>query len=304
MQDHATDIATAGGTASAAAIGMAATAAALAATDAALVRAVAQEMHPFAIGFFRSAFGLAFLAPWIIARGGLGLSRYRGLHLLRAAIKLLSLVAFYAAFASAELADATAVMFTAPLFLTLGAWIWLGERLDALRIFGIATGFAGALILIAPGGGSASPALLYALSGAALIAVAQLMLKAMSAHDDTGTLVAWNLVVTVPLAAIPAALVWTTPSVEVLGLLALQGVLGAANMALMTRAFGLADASLLAPVDFLRLPMVAALGYLAFGESPGLATWIGAAVILTGTLVVTAGGRLKTHRAGLPAQRR
>jgi len=304
MQDHAADITNTGGIAAGAAIGMAAGAAALAAADAALVRAVADEMHPFAIGFFRSAFGVAVLAPWIIARGGLGLSRYRALHLLRAAIKLLSLVAFYAAFASAELADATAVMFTAPLFLTLGAWIWLGERLDALRIVGVATGFTGALILIAPGSDAVSPALLFALAGAALIAVAQLMLKAMSAHDDTGTLVAWNLVVTVPLAAIPAALVWTTPSPEVLALLALQGVLGAANMALMTRAFGLAEASLLAPVDFLRLPMVAVLGYLAFGESPGLATWIGAAVILTGTLVVTAGGRLRTHRAGRPARGR
>lgn len=273
------------------AMALAAVAAGLNALDAVIVRAVSDQMHPFAIGFYRSAFGLLAVLPWIVSRGALAGSSYRWLHALRAGIKLLSLVAFYAAFAAADLADATAIMFTAPLFLTLGAWAVLGERLDALRLIGIAAGFAGALIIIRPGGGEPSAALLFALGGAALIAAAQLMLKAMSRRDTTETLVAWNLVATVPLALIPALVVWTTPSPGVLALLALQGVLGAANMAMMTRAFGLADASLLAPIDFLRLPMVAALAFMLFGEVPGLATWIGAAVIVAGALAVSAGGR-------------
>lgn len=278
------------------AMALAAAAAMLNSADAVIVRLVSLEMHPFAVGFYRSAFGLLAVLPWIVSRNALAGSSYRWLHALRAGIKLLSLVAFYAAFAAADLADATAIMFTAPLFLTLGAWFVLGERLDGLRLAAIAAGFVGALIIIRPGA-EPSPALVFALAGAALIAVAQLMLKAMSHRDATETLVAWNLVVTVPLALIPTLLVWTPPSPGTLALLALQGVLGAGNMAMMTYAFGLVDASLIAPMDFLRLPMVAVLAFMFFGEVPSMTTWIGAGVIVAGALAVTFGGRaLKSAR--------
>jgi len=263
------------------------------ALDAVLVRLVSETMHPFAIGLFRSGFGLLFVAPWMVSVQRLARSSYRWTHVVRAAIKLAALVAFYAAFARANLADATAIMFTAPLFLTLGAWLVLRERLDLLRVLAILAGFCGALIIIRPGQGDPSPALLFALGGAAMIAVSQLMLKVMSRRDDTRTLVAWNLVVTVPLAVLPALLVWQTPNWDILALLALQGGLGALNMAMLTRAFSLTEASRLAPIDFLRLPVVALLAFVAFGEVAGINTWIGAAVILSGTLLVTLGGRLR-----------
>lgn len=274
-------------------LGLAIVAAVMNAMDAILVRLVSDTMHPFAIVLFRSAFGLLFIAPWVLSLPRLARSAYRWTHVARAAIKLASLAAFYAAFARANLADAMAIMFTAPLFLSLGAWLVLRERMDMVRIVAILTGFCGALIIIRPGQGDPSPALLYALGGAAMIAVAQLMLKVMSRRDDTGTLVAWNLVVTVPIAALPAFFVWQTPSWPVLALLALQGGMGAANMALMTRAFSLVDASRLAPVDFLRLPVVALIAFLAFGEAPGLATWIGAVIVLCGTLLLVLGGRVR-----------
>ena len=279
--------------AAALAIGLAAVAAALNAVDAVLVRLVSETMHPFAIGLFRSAFGLLFIAPWMVSVSSLARSGYRWLHVVRAGVKLASLIAFYAAFARANLADVTAIMFTAPLFLTLGAWLVLRERLDALRILAILAGFLGALIIIRPGEGDPSPALLLALGGAALIAASQLMLKFMSRKDDTRTLVAWNLVATVPLALIPALFVWQTPTWDILVLLALQGGLGALNMAILTRAFTLTEASRLAPIDFLRLPVVALLAFFAFGEVAGINTWLGAAVIFAGTLLLTLGGGIR-----------
>jgi drug/metabolite transporter (DMT)-like permease len=285
------------------AIGLAIVASVMNAMDAVLVRLVSDTMHPFAIVLFRSAFGLLFIAPWMLSLRRLARSCYRWTHAVRAAIKLVALAAFYAAFARANLADATAIMFTAPLFLSLGAWLVLRERLDTVRVLAILAGFCGALIIIRPSQGDPSPALLYALAGAALIAVAQLMVKAMSRRDDTGTLVAWNLVVTVPIAAVPALFVWHTPSWPVLALLALQGALGAANMAIMTRAFSLIDASRLAPVDFLRLPVVALIAFVAFGEAPGLNTWIGAIVILSGTLLLISGGRFRCGRSPRRAPR-
>ena len=74
-------------------------------------------------------------------------------------------------------------------------------------------------------------------------------------------------------------------------LLMVQGVLGAANMALTTHAFSLAPATIVAPVDFLRLPLVAAAAYLLFGEVAGPATWLGGAIICGSALLASRSSR-------------
>lgn len=275
-----------------------AAAAALAAADAAVVRLLAGEVHAFVIGFFRSLFGLLTIVPLIVARPRVLKSGYRLQHVTRAALKLAALICFFMAFAAAPLADAMAIMFTTPIFLMLGAWLWLGEKLTPGLVFALVAGFAGALIIIDPAGqGGMEVALLLALAGAALQAVVQLMLKRMSDLDSTETLVVWNLIVTVPLAAVPAAFYWTTPDLREFALLALQGAMGAANMALMTKAFSIADASQIAPMDFLRLPFVAVMAWILFGEVAGLSTWLGAAIIFAATMIVVGGGRLRRRVA-------
>jgi drug/metabolite transporter (DMT)-like permease len=124
--------------------------------------------------------------------------------------------------------------------------------------------------------------------------VIQLMLKPMSGRDSTQTLVAWNLIWTVPIAAIPAWYFWAPLTGGEWGLLALQGVLGVVNMALVTRAFALAEASLIVPIDFLRLPAVAALGFLLFGQTVPATTWIGGAVIFAATLIMARSARFRS----------
>ncbi|MFB9949152.1 DMT family transporter [Rhizobium puerariae] len=272
-------------------------AAALSAVDAVIVRLLADDVHPFVIGFFRSLCGLMTILPWIALRPQILRTRYRLRHASRAALKLLSLVCGFAAFAAAPLADVTAIMFTAPVFVIIGAWLMLGERLTIARILAVLAAFAGTMVIIAPGGeGGASIALLLAVTGAALQALVQLMLKRMSDRDSVETLVAWNLIVTVPIAAIPAFFVWETPGLRDCGLLVLQGALGAVNMSLMTKAFSLADASHVAPVDFLRLPFVAIASWLIFGEIAGLRTWSGAILILLATMLPVAGGLIRRRR--------
>ncbi|MCP4382393.1 MAG: DMT family transporter [Hyphomicrobiales bacterium] len=261
------------------------------AVDTVLVRILTTELNPFVIGFFRALFGLLFVLPWIVSRPGILRSHYRWLHVLRAGLKLMALIAFFFAIAAAPLADVTAIAFTSPILVALGAWLFLGEQVTIRRIVAIALGFAGVLIILAPGGADIDLALGYALLGAVLIATIQIMLKRMSATDSTDTLVAWNLVVTVPLAAIPALIVWSTPSLAMLALLALQGVFGAVNMASITKALSLADASVITPIDFLRLPFVAIMAFVLFQESVGLPTWIGAGIIFAATLLMAHAGR-------------
>jgi drug/metabolite transporter (DMT)-like permease len=265
------------------------------ALDAVIVRLLAREVHPLIIGLTRTSFGLLAMLPWILTQPGMLATRFLLMHVVRAALKLASLVAVFFALAQAPLADVTAIGFAAPLFVTVGAWLLFGERPVPVRILAVVLGFFGVLIVLQPdwvsGAVAISTGLLLALAGAALTAVIQLMLKSMARLDRTDTLVAWNLIVSVPLAAVPALLVWQNPTLAHWGLLAIQGALGALNQTMVTRAFQLTDASLVAPIDFLRLPFVAVLAFGLFGEVAGLSTWAGAAVIFVATLLMAASGR-------------
>ncbi|WP_292294400.1 DMT family transporter [Marivita sp.] len=266
----------------------------LGAVDAALVRYVSPSVHPFVIGFTRALFGLLVFLPFILARPAILRSAFGPRHALRATLKLASLIAFFIAFASAPLADVMAIGFAAPIGVTIGSWLFLSERPRALRILGVIVGFVGVLIVLRPGqGGDMSAGLLFALLGAVLTAVIQLVLKPMSRRDSTETLVAWNLIWTVPIAAIPAALVWEMPSVTEWGLLAIQGALGMVAMGAITRAFSYADASLVAPVDFMRLPFAAVLGFALFAQEVPLTTWVGGAVIFASTLITARSARAR-----------
>lgn len=272
----------------------AAMAALLFSADAVVVRQLGGALHPFVIGFFRALFGAIAVLPLVLAKPDLLRSAYPlHLHAFRAGLKLLALVAFFAAFSSQEpLANVTAIAFTSPIFVVIGASLALRERLRFRRLLALAVGFSGAMVIVGPAGGGLSLAIGMALAGAVMQSVIQLMLKSMSNDDPIATLVLLNLFLTVPIALLLALPFWTRPELWQLALLALQGVLGAASMALMTHAYSLADASIVAPVDFLRLPFVALLGYLVFGEISGLPTWIGGGLICTAALLASHASRL------------
>jgi len=257
------------------------------AVEAVIVRSVSPSVHPFVIGFTRSLFGLLAILPWIIVRPTVLTSNFHFRHVLRAALKLASLIAFFGAFATAQLADVTAIAFTSPIFVTIGAWFFLSEQPRMVRVVAVVVGFIGVLVVLRPAQQDAiSIGLLLALLGALLTAIIQLVLKPMTTRDSTETLVAWNLIVTVPLAAIPAFIVWKMPTTLEWGLLSVQGVLGVLSMGMVTKAFSLADASLMAPIDFLRLPIVAALAYAFFDQVSGMTTWIGGVMIFVATLLM------------------
>ena len=265
---------------------------ALLAIDSVLVRLLSDSVHPFVMGFTRAVFGLLAVTPWLLTKRDILHSEYRFLHFVRAALKLGALVSFFYAFALASLADVTAIAFTSPIFVTLGAWLFLSEKLVTLRIVAVTIGFAGVIFVLRPGQASGIPVgLLFALAGAFLTAAIQLILKPMTAKDSSETLVSWNLILLVPIAAIPAFFVWVTPSPSEWAILAFQGVLGALSMTLATKAFSLADASLITPFDFLRLPFVAILGFLFFSETVPVTTWIGGGVIFLATLLMARSAR-------------
>jgi drug/metabolite transporter (DMT)-like permease len=287
---EATDLATTGASApsaSARAAALMVLVAGLTAVDTALVRVLTADVHPFVIGFFRSAFGLVAVLPWILReRRSLFRTDHLRLHALRAAVKLLALVSFFFAVASAPLAAVTAIAFATPVFVAVGAVLLLGERLPPLRVAAIGLGFVGVLVILRPDAGAFEPGLLFALAGALGLAAIALMLKFLSGRDRSATIVGLNLLLTVPMAAVLAVPVLTPLAPGTLGLLVLQGALGALSMTLVTRAMALADASFLMPIEFLRLPLVAAIAYFAFAELPDAGTWVGGIVIFAATMML------------------
>ena len=262
------------------------------AADSLIVRALAGEIHPVMIGFTRVLFGLAALAPILIRRPHVLRTQARWTHVLRAALKLASLIALFAALQQAPLATVTAIGFASPLFVALGAWLLLKEQPGWTRVAGLVLGFAGILVILGPAVGlSHGMALSLALASALLTATIQLMLKVMGRGEGAMSLVAWNLIVSLPLAVIPAAFVWTWPTPTQWALLALQGVIGTACQLGVTRALQLADASLVAPADFLRLPFVGLAAWVVFAQVPPLATFIGGAMIFVSVMVLSMSAR-------------
>jgi len=266
--------------------------------DAAIVRLLADDIHPFFMGFSRSVFGLLIMLPWIIRQPQILKTERYWLHILRAALKLVALISLFAALAHAALATVTTISFAAPFFVMLGAWLFLSEKLHLARILAVIAGFGGVVVVLNPGSGMMNAALGFALLSAVATATIQLILKYMGRSEATDTLVAWNLIVTVPLALIPAIWFWAHPSAYQWVLLAIQGINGAAAQLLVTKAFQLADASLIAPVDFARLPFIAIIGFWAFGEIPGHTTWFGAAMIFIALMLTTYSGRSAGHKHG------
>jgi drug/metabolite transporter (DMT)-like permease len=161
------------------------------------------------------------------------------------------------------------------------------------------------LIVLRPGGRRAlHPGALAILASAVALAAIGLIAKVLARHDPPRTIVAINLVLSVPLALLAAVPFWTTPSLATLGLMAVQGALGAASQVCFIKALGLADASLMMPIDLVRLPMVALLGFLAFGQVPDAWTWTGGVVICAAVvLLLRAGARTRTPVAPSPPDR-
>ncbi|MBL6945514.1 MAG: DMT family transporter [Rhodospirillales bacterium] len=267
------------------------------ALDTVVVRVVVADLHPFEIIFFRTLFSFVFMVPWIW-RGGFAqfATKHPVLHLICAAGKLAALGALFYAVSLMVLADLTAVMFSMPLFAALGAWLFLGESMRALRLAATIIGFIGVLIVIRPGGGSMGVGALFAVGAALGIAAIGLIVKRLSSEEMSRTIVFWNTVLLTPMALLVSIPVWAWPSWSALAWMVLQGFLGFVSQMCFTKALQYGDASTLMPLDFLRLPIIAAIGFAAFGEIPGFWTWAGAAVIFLAVVLLF---RDERRRGGL-----
>jgi drug/metabolite transporter (DMT)-like permease len=244
------------------------------------IRIAAVELDPLEIAFFRNLFALAFMLPWLARTGLGGLRTARlGTHFWRAAMGMMAMVCWFYSVALLPLAEAVALNFTVPLFATAGAALFLGEIVRARRWSATLVGFLGTLVILRPGFAEASPLMALPVVAAAFMATSTLIVKSLARHDSPATIVLYMNLILTPLSLVPAIFVWRWPSGTTLALLVLIGLLAALAHISLTRAYTKADASAVVPFDYARLPFVAAMAFIVFGQVPDLWTWIGAAII-------------------------
>ncbi len=250
-----------------------------------ILRKVSAELHPFAVIFWRNAFSLMFLAPWVL-RGGVANLRTRriGLHMVRATSGLAALITWITALTLMPMAEVTALGFTAPLFVTVGAALFLREAVGLRRWLAVAVGFGGAMIILRPGIDAVSLPALIALGAAAFMATSFLLVKKLSSTETPMTIVFYMGLFMLPISAVLAAFQWKMPSPELWPWLVGVGLVATLVQMTMAKAFSVADVTAIMPFDFTKLIFTASLGFVIFAEVPGIWTWVGGAVIFSATV--------------------
>ncbi len=246
-----------------------------------IVRLVGSNLHPVQAAFIRYALGIVVLAP-LFARSGIGLLRTRhpGRHALRGCVHAVGVMLWFFAVSKLPIAEATALSFTAPIFVAIGAVVFLGERITRARIVSVVLGFAGVLIILRPGFADVGLGAVAMLLAAPMFAVSKLLVKFLVRNDSSSTVVAHLSIFATLTMLIPAIFVWQAPSPLEMLLLLGTAVFATASHLCMARGLALVEVSVAQPVEFLQLVWSTLLGLAFFGETPTLWIWAGAAVIV------------------------
>ncbi len=249
-----------------------------------VIRVVSASVHPFEIVFFRNVFGLAALLPMLVRTPAL-IDRKRALpNLRRASSGLIATLGTFYAVANAPLATALAINYTAPLFATLGAMLFLGERIHARRGAALAVGFVGMLVVVRPGALPLTPGIAAAVLSAVATAFSYLAIRALVGRDDPRSVAAWSFILMLLPSGAVAAFVWSWPSPAAWGLLVVIGGLAAVGQLGLAFAFARAEASAVLPYDFVRFGLITLGGIVLFGERYDALTLGGGAIILGATI--------------------
>ena len=184
------------------------------------------------------------------------------------------------------IAEATAIGFTGPLFITILSVPFLGERVGWHRWLAVVIGLAGVLVIVRPGGAVWHWSAVAALLGAVCFAVFQLITRHLASQERHQTTLLYTSIGGTVWASLIVPFFWTTPTPTHWLMFLIIGAMGAGAHFCMIQAFSRAQASLLAPFNYSKLIWVMILGYLVFDELPGLDTLIGSAVIAAAGLYV------------------
>lgn len=252
----------------------------------ALMRGLALQLDAFQTQFLRYLFGLLVMLP-LVLRAGIAAWRPRNIggQFARGAVHSFGLALWFMAIPHITLADTTAIGFTGPIFIMIGAALVFGEKMRWERWLAALIGFAGVLIVVAPklsatGGGYS----LLMLASAPVFAASFLITKGLTRYEKPAVIVLWQSITVTAISFPLALLAWRAPTpAQWLAFLAC-GILGSAGHYFLTRSFSIADISATQSVKFLDLVWASLLGWMIFADRPSQSTLIGGVVICASTI--------------------
>lgn len=250
-------------------------------------RMTTSELGVFQVLELRSVIGWFILLPLVLAKGGFAAmtSRRLPLHIARNIVHYVGQGAWLYALTLIPLGVLVSIEFTTPIWTALLAVFFLGERLNRFRITSIVLGLIGVIIIVRPSTGSIEPGHLIVLGAAVCFGASVVMVKALTRTDSVVRIIFWMLVVQSVLGLIPALVEWRNPPLALWPWLLVIGFTGMSSHFCMARALTYADATLISPMDFLRVPLSALIGWLLYQEQIDAFTAGGAALILMGNLL-------------------
>ena len=248
------------------------------------VRELQPHMGSFEILFLRSVVMLLIVAAMAPRAGAAALRTQRfPLHLWRSLIHLAGQYLWVYSIGALALATVFAIEFTIAVWVALLAAMFLGERLTWSRLVQLALGVAGVMIILRPGAVAFHPAALAMILGSLCYAASIVFTKRLSATDAPHTVLFWMSLLQAPVTLAATLPHWVTPPIASLPWIVLIGSASYSAHYCMTSSMTLVDATVAAPIDFIRLPLIAILGALLYGEPLDPLVIVGAAVIFAGT---------------------
>lgn len=252
-----------------------------------IVKTLGPTLPAFEIAFFRAFFGLLLVVPLVVmAKGKPFKTNKFGLHAMRGVINGFSMLLFFLGVTLTPLAELTALSFTAPIFATLLAMLFLGEMVGARRWTAIFAGFVGTIVILRPGFEEVGLGPIFIVSSALFWGASMIFVKRLTDTESNLTIVAYASVWLTLACAVPAYYNWVWPNQTQLLFLLAAALMGTIGQFAMNKALKLADASVVLPMDFTKLIWASILGYFLFAELPDIFTIIGAFMIFGSTTYI------------------
>ena len=252
------------------------------------IRKAAENLHVFEVVFFRNLLAFIVMLPILKSTGLVAIKMNNTkLFFMRSFIGAIGMVAGFTSLTLITFAQRTAISFSQPIFVTIGATIFLGEIIKARRIAAIIIGIIGMLIIVQPGVNSFSFGIMLAIIAALAGSLNALIVKKQTLTDTPQAIVTWMVIILIPITFIPAIPVWEWPSFETWLYLWGIAIVGTLAHFSWTKSYSMADITSLEPIEFIKLPIMALLGWMIFSEIPGTWTWVGGLIIFMSTIYIS-----------------
>ncbi|MBA1144234.1 DMT family transporter [Mesorhizobium neociceri] len=250
-------------------------------------RATTAELNVFQVLELRSVIGFFILLPLVMMSGGFAAMRTQRplAHIARNVIHYTGQAAWLYALTLIPLAVLISIEFTTPIWTAILAVSFLGERLSRPRLAAIVLGLIGVVVIVRPGVGSMDPGHLVVLGAAVCFGISLVLVKSLTRTDSVVRIIFWMLVIQSAVGLAPALYEWRNPSLALWPWIFVIAFTGMSSHFCLARALVYADATIISPMDFLRVPLSALVGWLLYSEQIDIFTAGGAALILMGNLL-------------------